>query len=162
LQCRRKNNESYFGKNQFEDAVRFLLGVGIYNGIPVASALCNFDCGKVIDKIDVTKDIGHGMCCNKINKLRVWRHNSIRDGMEELIKSMDSLCDIGSEIVVGHRMTTDGPVEVRTDLLYNVGPDSYVIDFVVTNPSSQSLNIHGLRAYEVTNGAAIQAEKLKR
>jgi hypothetical protein len=31
-----------------------------------------------------------------------------------------------------------------------------------TNPSIESLNIHGLRAYGVTNGAAIQAEKLKR
>jgi hypothetical protein len=47
-------------------------------------------------------------------------------------------------------------------LFYNVGPDSYVIDFVVTNPSTKSLKNHGFRAYEVTNGAAIQAEKLKR
>jgi hypothetical protein len=47
--------------------------------------------------------------------------------MEELIKSRDPLWDISSEIVVGHRITPDGSVEVRTDLLYNVGPDSYVI-----------------------------------
>jgi hypothetical protein len=63
--------------------------------------------------------------------------------MEKLIKSMDPLCDIGSEIVFGHRMTPDGTVEVRTDLLHNVGPDSYVIDFVVTNPNSKSLHVHG-------------------
>jgi hypothetical protein len=102
------------------------------------------------------------MGCNKTTKLRVWRHHSIRDRMEESIKSMDPHCDIGSDIAVGHRMTPDGPVEVITNGPVEVGPDSYIIDFFVTNPSSKLLNINGLWAYEVTNGAALQAEKLKR
>jgi serine acetyltransferase len=62
---------SYFGKNQFKDAVRFLLEVGISNDIPVAPALCIHDCGKVID---ITKDIGHGMGCNKTTTLGTFKN----------------------------------------------------------------------------------------
>jgi hypothetical protein len=43
-----------------------------------------------------------------------------------------------------------------------VGPDSYIIDFVIANPASKTYNKYGIRAEKKVNCAALIAKKLKR
>ena len=55
----------------------------------------------------------------------------------------------------------NGPVGVRCDTLYNVGPDSYIIDFVVTNPSCKTYNTARYKAYQNVNATVLHAQKYK-
>jgi hypothetical protein len=152
------NNENFISQGQFKDAFRNGLGVGIYNEKKTAPILCKWGCGK---HINVEEDPGHPFGCNKVTKTVVWRHNDIRDGYIEMIKSIDLVADIESEQIVGHRMTADGWVAIRCDALYNVGPESYIIDFVVADPSSKSYNRNGMHAYSTVSYAALLAQKSK-
>jgi hypothetical protein len=99
--------------------------------------------------------------CTKNSKTTVWRHNDIRDNYINMIKSIDPVADIESEQIVRHRMTPNGPVGVRCDTLYNIGPDSYIIDFVVTNPSCKTYNTARYKAYENVNATVLHAQKYK-
>jgi hypothetical protein len=117
-----------------------------------------FSCGK---NMMVDMDPGHAMGYTKNFKTTVWRHNDIRDNYVNMIKSIDPVADIESEQIVGHRMTPNGPVGVRCDTLYNVGPDSYIIDFVVTNPSCKTYNTARYKAYENVNATVLHAQKYK-
>jgi hypothetical protein len=152
------NNANYFSNGQFIDAIRYGLGVGIYNEKQLSPIQCKHGCGRNI-MVDV--DPGHALGCKKNTKTTVWRHNDIRDGYIDTIKSIDPLADIEPEQVVGYRMTPNGPVGVRCDTLYNVGPNSYVIDFVVTNPSCMSYNTARYKAYENVNATVLEAQKNK-
>jgi hypothetical protein len=158
-QCNGTCNENFISQGQFKDAFRNGLGVGIYNEKKTAPILCKWGCGKLIN---VEEDPGHAFGCNKVTKQVVWRHNTLRDGYIEMIKSIDPLADIESEQIVGHRMSADGWVAVRCDALYNIGPESYIIDFVVVNPSSKTYNRNGMHAYSTVNCAALIAQKSKR
>jgi len=50
---------------------------------------------------------------------------------------------------------------VSNNTLYNVGPDSYIIDFVITNPSCKTYNTARYKAYENVNATVLQAQKYK-
>ena len=153
----------------FADVVRAILGYGAYNtnsSIPIHCA------GGHI--FTTEEDPLHGNHCCKNGPEWTKRHTNIERLLFPLIKACRPEAIVTMETKVGQRIVNkrlaNGQIEpvitdVYCDILVKDGPDTYILDILVVDPSAPFYNIttnNRPRAFETVNAAAITGEIKKR